>query len=49
VRFKIGFKKIIWNRVDENQSQVDAGFKHIITYWSEWVAINVNAQRIYKK
>ena len=49
VRFKIGFKKIIWNRVNENQSSMDAGFKHIITYWSKWVVINANAQRIYKK
>ena len=49
VRFKIGFKKIIWNRVGEKQIQVDAGFRHILTYWSDWVVINSDAEPIRSK
>jgi len=49
VRLKIGFKKTIWNPVAKNQSQVGAGSRNILTYWSKWIIINADSERIDKK
>ena len=38
VRFKIGFKKIIGDSFHD--------YKHIVTYWSDWVVINPDAEPI---
>ena len=47
VRFKIGFKKIIDN--PNPPAPLIFESKHILTYWSKWIIINADSERIDKK